>query len=205
MSQYKPNPFVEALNVIAPILAPSFELVSLRDDNNQRYSNPVISYVIASIVNKERLTQLNKFRTTYAIILDLGIRESLKPIDWCEYEELKDAQDMQALLYKMEVILQDIIVMLVNPSKFSKDLSNGDTIYSKYEFRFEGFRDGVYYRKKGKQDMTGVAIEFNLSFLSDENTTCCVDDNSKDIAEKLQALVEENTISYKLLQKRIDS
>lgn len=205
MSQYKPNPFVEALNVIAPILAPSFKLVSLRDELKQKLNQPTLNYVISSIPNKVWDNSTNKFRTTYEVLLNAEVLQATKPKNWCDYDELKDAQDIQALLYKLEILLQDILVMLVNPSKFSKDLSNGDVIYSKYQFILETFRDGGIYSEKGTKNATGVSIIFNLSFLSDENTTCCVDDNSKDIAEKLQTLVEENTISYKLFQKRIDS
>jgi hypothetical protein len=204
MTQYKNHPVIEALNVIAPVITPSFELVSIRDYGDQVFENPILSYVIASIVNKVLDKPTMKFRTTYSVILDLSIFETDTPLDWCKYEEIKDAQDRQALFYRLESLIQDIIVMFVQPSRASEDIQDEDAIYSKYQFIYEGFIDGLYYKRKGKQRMTGAIIEFNISCLTEENQICCVDDKSKEIAEKMKAIVSEDSVSYRRLQKRID-
>ncbi len=205
MSQYKDHPFIIALNAIAPVIVPSFKMVSIRDDKSQKHKSPILSYAIASILNKVLDPATSKFRTTYSILLDLAVFESNTPLSWCEYEELKDAQNRQALFSKLEGLLQDIIVILVKPSRVSKDVKDQDTIYYKYEFRFEGFTGGTYYSGKGMPKMTGTYIEFNISCLMEENEICCVDDGSKEIAEKMQGLVKEGSNSYRFLQKRIDA
>lgn len=204
MNQYENHPFTEALNVIAPVIVPSFELISLRDDERQVYKNPVLQYVIGSIVNKVLDKSTMKFRTTYSIILNLAVFETKNPLDWCKYEELKDAQDRQALFSKLEGLIQNVIVLLIDPSRASKDIRNEDSIYYKYQFVYEGLRDGIYFSKKGTQNLTGVAIEFNLSCFTEDNSICCVDDETKEIASSFQPLVKEGSVSYLKLQKRID-
>ena len=179
MSQYKQHPFVEAMNVISPIILPSFKIRSIRDDNGSIIKQPVFDYVINSITDKVYDKSTRKWRATYNIILMLSILESKSPVDdWCKYDELKDAQDRQALFYRFNELLQEFIVMLVNPSAISKSIKNSDTIYSKYDFQLGLFRDGAYFNKKGKQDLTGIAIDIDISCFVGEQTVCCIDDGS---------------------------
>lgn len=206
MSQFKDHPFVEAMNVVAPIILPSFEVRSIRDDNGTIVKKPVFDYVINSIVDKTYDKTRRKWRATYNIILMLSVLETRSPVDgWCKYEELKDAQNRQALFYRFNELLQDFIVMLINPAAASGSISNNDTIYSKYDFEFVLFRDGAYFNKKGKQNLTGIAIDFDLSCFVGEQSICCVDDGSASVAEKLQSIVKSESVSFKKFQKIIDN
>jgi len=204
MSQYANHPIVQALNVIAPLIAPSFELVSAADDNRQIYKNPILAYVIPNFTNKVLDRSTGRFRTTFSFVLELAVFECKSPEDWCKYSELEGAQDRQSLFYKLEVMIQNIITMFVDPNKINPSISNGDTVYSQYGFALEGFRDGVYLREKSKQNMTSTAIFINMSCFTGDGEICCVDDGTKEIAEKIQGILVEGSVSYRTLQKRID-
>lgn len=204
MNQYKDHPFVQALNVIVPLVAPSFEIVSIRD-NKGIIKGPTFEYVISSLSNKVYDKSKNKFRSTYNVLIGLAVMESKTPLSWCEYDELKDAQSRQALFTKLDEMLESFLIWLVNPNAASKSVSNNDTIYSKYDFQIPTFRGGVYYsNSKGPRGSSGLMFDFDLSCFTGEGLICCADDGSKVIAEKIQTIVKEESNSFKLLQKRID-
>lgn len=204
--QYKDHPFVQALQVIAPVIVPSFEVVSMRDNEGTIFNGPIMEYVISSVTNKVYDKSKNKFRSTYNIILGLSVLESKTPLFWCEYDELKDAKDRQGLFHRMDGILEDFLIWLINPEAASPSIySNSDTLYAKYDFQLVSFNGGAFYSKsKTKQSMTGLAIDFNISCITGEGTICCSDDGTKEAAEIIQPITKPNSNSYKLLQNRID-
>lgn len=200
MSQYKSHPFVIALEALTPIFAPSFFLRSARDNENTPPKYPLIDYVIVGGDGKTRDRATNKWRRTYTIQLDFLIQET-KPLSWCNFDELKDAQDRQALFNKFDEMTEDFLTMLIEPSKMYKGLNLQDFIYGKFEFRLEAFIASRYWAKHGKDKLTGISSRFSISALSDSEGICCLVDDTPEQWQNIQALLIQNTTSWRIVDK----
>lgn len=203
-SQYESHPFVVALEALCPVIVPSFFLRSVRDDESNPPIYPLVDYVIIAGQGKTYSKAKNKWRVNILVQLDILIQEA-PSLDWCQYEELKDAKDRQALFWNLEQKLEQFLTLLINPSAVTKNLSEMDMIYGKYQFELDAYIGTGYHNKKGKDWLTGVSGQFVLSLYSDDGGGCCLfdsDDTSQ--LERFQKLTKEGSVSYRKLENLIN-
>lgn len=203
MSQYKKHPIDIALEALAPIIAPSFTLRSVRDDEEIPPTYPLVDYVIIGGQGKVYDRPTNQWRSSFFVQLDILIEET-KPLDWCQFNELADAQDRHGLFWRLEQMLENFISLLVNPTAVSGLLRENDMIYSEYRFKMESYIQTNYHNKQGSDKLTGVSGRFILSLLSENGSGCCLinNDNAPQL-EKLQALTKVDSVSYEMIQNEI--
>lgn len=202
MNQYQRHPIDIALEALTPVLMPSFFLRSVRDkETKPKY--PLVDYVIISNDRKAYDKAKNQWRSSYLVQVDFLIKES-NPLDWCQYDELKDAQDRHALHYRFERLFEKFIELLTNPTASSKYISNQmDLVYGKLDFRFENFIGGAYLNKYGTDFVTGYSSQFVLSCVSDNADTCCFFDEELKL-ESLLPLTFIGSVSNKRITNALN-
>ncbi len=199
--QYKKHPIDRALEALAPILAPSFTLRSFRDKEGTVLKYPLIDYAIAGTTSKVYDASKNQWRSTYLVIFEILVQEK-KVYDWCNYTELADAQDKHALFLAMEVIVEQLLVLLTNPSKIATQIRPLDTIYADLFFKIEGAFTSQYVSGHGKDLLTGVIANFEISCIDSEGGGCClIDFNNTDQLQRLRDLMIYGTVSWNLLNQ----
>ena len=98
---FKPHPFVIALKALQPVFANGFYLRSARDAEEKPLQYPLIDYFIESGGVKTYDPSTNIWRASFDVRLDVMVQET-KPLDWCKFDFLKDAQDRGALHHYFE-------------------------------------------------------------------------------------------------------
>jgi len=204
MSQYKTHPFVLALEALCPILYPSFTLRSARDGETTPEKYPLVDYIIISGQSKTYNPGTKKFRGNFLVQLDLLVKETDDPLSWCEYDELKDAQDRQALFWFLEQQVEIFIKLLIDPRSVSTNLNEQDMIYSKFDFKLESFISTNPHNKRGAHNLTGISSVFTLSALSDDGSGCCLINDTVEQWEKLQKITREGSVSYKKIENELN-
>jgi hypothetical protein len=202
MSQYKTHPFILALEALCPILYPSFTLRSARDGEETPKKYPLIDYVIASGQGKTYNSSTKKFRGNFLIALDFFVKETNAPLSWCQYDELKDAQDRQSLFWFMEEQFDEFMRLLIDPRGASDKLNESDMIYSQHDFKLENIISTTYHSKQGPHKLTGITTLFTISALSDSK--CCLINNTVEQWEQLQKIVKEGSVSWRKIEKEIN-
>lgn len=197
MSQYKKHPIDIALEGLSPILAPSFTLSSVRDipEKNKKY--PLIEYVIVGSQNINFDQTRQQWRNQSYVVLDFLLKES-SPLDWCKYEELEQAKDLHSLQWHLEKLIQHFITLLVNPKSVYKSLNPSDMIWGEYDFKLENFIGSQGLYKHSEHKLTGVSVQFVLSYWSNDN--CCIIDCANiNQLKRLKDVTKTNSVSWKLL------
>lgn len=210
MSNIKPNPFVLALEALCPVLVPSFTLRSVRDGERAKPEHyPLVDYVIVAETGATYDTSKNLWRVSYLLQLDFLLRET-KEKAWCDYDELKENQDRQALHNQLASLTRSFLTIVVNPQAAIKNpsgkgpiLKECDTIFSEYDFRFESFIGTNFKSKHGNNKLTGTSSRFVLSWLDRDGGGCCVADGSVAQWERIQKLAVEDSLSWKMINNLI--
>lgn len=202
MSQYKKHPIDIALEALSPIIAPSFALRSARDGEKIPDTYPLVDYIIIGGQGKVYDKGTNQWRSSFLIQLDILIQET-KPLSWCEFDELKDAQDRHSLFWLFEQMLENFISLTVNPTAVSNLLRENDMIYSEYRFKMESYIQTLYRAQQGMDKLTGVSGRFVMSMLSEDGSGCCLINGGLKQLERLQDLTIEGSVSYKNIQNQI--
>lgn len=201
--QYKSHPFVIALEALCPVVTPSFALRSARDGEKKPLKYPLVDYIIIGGQGKTYSKSKNQWRSNFLVQLDILFQEGA-PLDWCKYKELQDAQDRQALFWKLEQMIEQFITLLVNPSAALKELKESDLIYGQFEFELDAYIATSYHNKKGQNNLTGISSQFVLSARSEEGGACCLNDGTTEQYERFQKLTKEGSVSYRLLENLIN-
>ncbi len=197
--QYQKHPIDTALEALAPILAPSFTLRSSRDGENIVRKYPLIDYTIVGAQGKTYDPSKNQWRSNYLVILEILVEER-KPLSWCQYPELAQAQDRHALFFLLEQMIEQLITLLVNPKKVSNLISPFDTIYSELDFKLVNFIGSQNKFKQGGDETTGVVANFVLSSIDPDGGACClIDYNNVNQLQELRDLMVLGSNSWNLL------
>jgi len=199
--QYKKHPIDRALEAFSPIVAPSFTLRSSRDSEREVRKYPLIDYTIVGAQSKEYNSEKNEWRSHYLVILEILVEER-KPLSWCQYPELATAQDRHSLFYMLEQIIEQLLVLLTNPSKISNLIRPLDTVFSDLFFKLENFIGVQNKFKSGGDETTGVVANFVLSCVDEEGSACClIDYNNIAQLHKLRDLMQFGSVSWNLLNQ----
>lgn len=206
MSQFKDHPVVTLINTIFPIILPTFTLRSVRDLEQTPETYPLVDYVIIRGGRETLDRAKNTMRSEVQLQIDILVKET-KPLSWCEYDALKDAQSRQALHSYFHSKMRQFIKTIVNPHRIEPSLIKyDDVLYRKYDWQFNQIIGTEYFNQNGKHKLTGVSSVIELSFIPQEDDLCCLSEpNNVDQLQKLQGIVNLNSNSYKLIQNKIDA
>lgn len=206
MDNHKAHPFVEALNAVAPLVVPSFKVVSLRDNkNNDHY--PVLDYAIVSAINETYDPVKQVFTGRLQLFVELLLKEPRNAnAFWCDVTELEKNQDRQALMYDLENKMRQIMVLITDPTKAVNDmrLSKDDFTWKDYDFSSLQVTTMQQVAQLPPKNLTGVSCQFNISYRTPRITCCITNQNSVNELEQLQNSFIDGSTSSVLIQNKID-
>lgn len=201
----KPHPFTQALNAVAAMVVPSFEVVSVRD-NQDSNACPRLDYVIINSTNEVYDPVEKKFKGRLNVFLDLFLHEPKNNFEWCGVPELEQNQDRQALMHDMETKLRQILLLIQNPQYAMPSLrvSQDDANWTCSNFTSLQISTMRQVAKLPPHSYTGASCQASFEYTT-EGITCCVL-NSGDI-EDLTAYKEayrEGSTSYQIIENAIN-